>query len=186
MLGIWQADATQSLPHENLTLPVAAAGTPEGQFVDLYRWYYPRLVRALLLAGATSEAAAEDAAQEAFARTFRHWKKVRTGTNPRGYVATAAFRVLRRRRGLPVMPLAEGIALVVDGPEDDVVLAADVEQALASMPPRRRACAALCIYLEVPVEDAAAALGIAASTVRVQLHRARADLHAALGQRVPE
>ena len=44
------------------------------------------------------------------------------------------------------------------------------------MPPRRRACALLVLAAGLTAEEAGPALGIAASTVRVQVHRARADL----------
>lgn len=175
MRGVWQAELT----------PEVTAHSATSEFVDLYRSHYARLVRALIVAGAPTPAAAEDAAQEAFARTFRHWKKVRTGSNPRGYVTTAAFRLLRRRRGAPhdLTPDDDAAdATSVPGPESGVVLNVSVEEALGAMPGRRRACAALCLYLELPVEDAAAVLGVAQSTVRVQVHRARRDLRAALGE----
>ncbi len=48
------------------------------------------------------------------------------------------------------------------------------------MPARRRACAALCFYQGMSTDEAAQTLGITAATVRVQLHRARADLRHAL------
>jgi DNA-directed RNA polymerase specialized sigma24 family protein len=41
------------------------------------------------------------------------------------------------------------------------------------MPPRRRACAALCWYLGFTSDEAGAILGIDGATVRTQLERAR-------------
>lgn len=162
-------------------IPVAIAAYTE--FDDLYREHYPRLTRALALAGAGE--AAEDLAQEAMARTLARWRRVRKGTNPAGYVYTTAFRLLQRhhRRALPV-DLARGP--IVAGPEAVTVANVVLAQALASMPPARRAVAALCISLGWTTDEAAAALGISPSTARVQLHRARSDLHRALGEPEPE
>ena len=69
-------------------------------FVDLFVSHYSRLVAALRLGGADA-ASAEDLAQEAFARTLGHWRRVRHGSNPAGYswpeqlgaIATAWARV---------------------------------------------------------------------------------------------
>ncbi|HWW52234.1 MAG TPA: sigma-70 family RNA polymerase sigma factor [Acidimicrobiales bacterium] len=140
--------------------------------------HYPRLVRALVLAG-SSGAAAEDIAQEAFARTFRHWRRVRRGTNPPGYLYRVAFRLLRRRGLLPTTALDEA-ALPVSGPEDAAVFHADLERLLRAMPPRRRACAILCLALGLTPTDAAEALRIAPGTVRKQLELARATLRSGL------
>ena len=158
-----------------------AADTPAdpGAFVELYRDHYPRVVAALGLAGA-DRAGAEDLAQEAFARTYRHWRRVRGGSNPPGYVYTTAFRLLHRRGGLPDLPLEDHDTAAV-GPEDAAVVGVDVQHAMGTMPPRRRACAALCLYVGLSPEQAAEALGIEASTVRVQLHRARQSLRRQLG-----
>jgi RNA polymerase sigma-70 factor (ECF subfamily) len=148
------------------------------EFDDLYREHYSRLTRALAIAGAGD--AAEDLAQEAMARTLERWRRVRRGTNPPGYVYTTAFRLLQRhhRRARPV-----DVARVptVAGPEDAAVAGAVLAQALDAMPPAQRAVAALCISLGWTTDEAAAALRISPSTARVQLHRARADLRAALG-----
>ena len=63
-------------------------------FVTVYEAHYPRLVRALEIGG-LDRPAAEDVAQEAFARTLGHWRRVRLGTNPPGYVYRTAFRLSR-------------------------------------------------------------------------------------------
>lgn len=182
MVGVWHAEPTQP---ETRPTDAPVAESRDGGFVDLYRSHYPRLVSALRLAGAPP-VQAQDAAQEAFARTFRHWRRVRAGTNPRGYVTTVAFRILRARTDLA------GTSIIVDNDapvashESLVVARAGIEQALRAMPSRRRACAALCLYLDVTIDEAAESLGISPSTVRVQLHRARQDLRAALGEPVSE
>ena len=65
-------------------------------FVDLFTSQYSRLVGVLRISGAHGTAA-EDLAQEAFARTLGHWRRVRQGSNPAGYVYRVAFRLLKRR-----------------------------------------------------------------------------------------
>jgi len=154
---------------------VARYGTDD--FADLYRSHYPRLVAALRLAGATDPA---DLAQEAFARTLRHWRRARHGSNPAGYVATTAFRLLRRGHRRESSILLDDAHALSPSPEAAMVVAMTVRQALAAMPPRRRECAVACLYLDMSAEEASQALGVSPSTVRVQLHRARNDLRAAL------
>jgi len=165
----WQAGGTE--PNLN------AAQYSTDDFADLYRSGYPKLVAALRLAGATDGA---DLAQEAFARTLRHWRRVRQGSNPAGYVTTVAFRLLRRHGRGGAVPLDDAHGAVA-GPEAATVAAMSVQAALATMPVRRRQSAVLCLYLEMSAEEAAEAMGVTPSTVRVQLHRARNDLRAALG-----
>lgn len=171
------------LPDTPPATPVAES--PSADFVDLYRGHYPRLVSALRLAGAP-DVQAQDLVQEAFARTFRHWRRVRSGSNPRGYVTTVAFRLFRRRHDLSDSAPALDTDGALPSHETLVVTRAGIEAALAAMPARRRACAALCLYLGVAVDDAAESLGITPSTVRVQLHHARQDLRAALGEPVTD
>ncbi len=162
-------------------IPIAV--TTPLEFDDLYREHYPRLVRALAIAGAGN--AAEDLAQEAMARTLARWRHVRRGTNPPGYVYTTGFRLLQRhfRRAQPAL-LDTGPR--VPGAEGAIVMNIVVAQAIDAMPAARRAVAALCISLGWTTDEAAGALGIAPSTARVQLHKARADLHRALGEPEPD
>jgi RNA polymerase sigma factor (sigma-70 family) len=165
-----------------------AAGDADGDFVALYEACYPRLVRSLELAGAT-RSRAEDVAQEAFARTLGHWRRVRSGTNPAGYVYRTAFRLVRRRSrepGLDASAHGDGpMGRVASPPDGDLaslaVLQISLSEALDNMPPARRRCAVLCLVAELSPKEAGQALGIAESTVRKQLERARTDLRAVLG-----
>jgi DNA-directed RNA polymerase specialized sigma24 family protein len=56
-----------------------------------------------------------------------------------------------------------------------------VVAAIAAMPPRRRACAVMCLMSGLSTKEAAHSLGIAEGTVRKQLELARASLRAQLG-----
>jgi RNA polymerase sigma-70 factor (ECF subfamily) len=164
---------------DDIAAPVPVAFASYTAFDDLYAEHYARLTRALTISGAGD--AAEDIAQEAMARTLARWRRVRKGTNPAGYVYTTAFRLLQRHQRR-AQPADTERGRSVAGPEGATVTNIVLAQALDSMPPARRAVAALCISLGWTTDEAAAALGIAPSTVRVQLHRAREDLHRALGE----
>ncbi|MHB8466204.1 MAG: RNA polymerase sigma factor [Acidimicrobiales bacterium] len=143
-------------------------------FAEFFRFHYPRVVRALTLAGAGQRA--EDIAQESFARTLGHWRRVRGGTNPPGYVFRTAFRLLRRRGLLPTSPLDDNVGAVVSGVDDTASAKVDVDRAVACMPPRRRACVVMCWLLDASTAEAAETLGIATGTVRKQLELARRQL----------
>ena len=74
---------------------------PSNDFVTCYQLHYGRLVRSLVLAGA-DRSTAEDVAQEAFARALHHWRRIKHGPNPPGYVFRAGFRLFgkaQRRAG---------------------------------------------------------------------------------------
>jgi RNA polymerase sigma-70 factor (ECF subfamily) len=169
---------------------VAESVLPTTDFVDCYRTHYRRLIRALQLSGAAS-ATAEDIAQEAFARALVHWRRIRKGPNPPGYVYTTGFRLLERAQrrsaqlvtssrapvALPTPPGASTMQADPTGSAATTVLV--IEGALAAMPPRRRACAVMCLIVGIPVADAAETLGIAPGTVRKHIEEARHDLRAA-------
>ncbi len=147
-------------------------------FVEAYEVHYPRLVRALQLGG-LDRPAAEDVAQEAFARTLRHWRRVRLGENPPGYVYRVGFRLARRslRREEP-LSFERASREDVGG---QVASRHVVEEALENMPGRRRSCAVLCLMAGCTPKEAARALGIAEGTVRKQLELARRQLRQVLG-----
>lgn len=151
-------------------------------FTDCYRAHYRRLQRALVVAGADA-AVAEDVAQEAFARTLVHWRRVRRGDNPAGYVYRVAFRLLakRWRRQEPVEIDLERRPAVA-GPEGEATTRVALEAAFAAMPPRRRLVATLCLVVGMPVVEAAKATGIAQGTVRKHIEEARAELRRATAE----
>jgi len=144
-------------------------------FVDVYRLYYPRLLRALTLAGADRNVA-EDLAQEAFARTLVHWRRVRRGTNPPGYVYRTAFRLWGRRLGQQAVAALPVDGAATPGAEGEATTRVAIARVLEAMPPRQRLCAVLCLVIGLSVSDAADALGIAEGTVRKHLEAARRDL----------
>jgi RNA polymerase sigma factor (sigma-70 family) len=163
---------------QTVAIPADEGAVAAPDFIEVYQAHYPRLVRALEISG-LDRAAAEDVAQEAFARTFGHWRRVRLGTNPPGYAYRVGFRLARRT-------FRRDVSLVVE-PESSgdlagqVVVREAVERALASMPPRRRSCAVMCLMAGLTTKEAARSLGIAEGTVRKQLELARRTLRELLG-----
>lgn len=145
-------------------------------FVATYKVHYPRLVRALELSGA-NRPSAEDVAQEAFAKALGHWGRVRSGTNPAGYVYRVAFRLARRSSSRKPLFAEEHPA---PGADDEATLHVGIERVLKTMPAARRRCAVLCLIVGMSTKDAAGTLHIAESTVRKQIERARKDLRIAL------
>jgi RNA polymerase sigma factor (sigma-70 family) len=148
-------------------------------FVDVYEAHYPRLVRALQIGG-LDKASAEDVAQEAFARTLGHWRRVRLGSNPPGYVYRTAFRLSRGHWKHEHAPELERASR--DDTAAEAVTKLELEAALGAMPARRRACAMLCFVVGLSPKEAGHALGIAEGTVRKQLGLAREDLKSLVGE----
>lgn len=159
--------------------PAQPASEVADDFASLFEQHYRRVVRALELGG-LDHPTAEDAAQEAFARTLGHWRRVRLGSNPAGYVYRTAFRLARREFRPLSNPQLDPERLVGREQYGDADTRLDVQAALEQMPPRRRACAVLCLVVGLTTGEAARSLGIAEGTVRKQLELARRSLRDAL------
>lgn len=167
-------------------------------FDRFYRDNYRRLVVSLQLAAVSTELSdeAEDTAQDAFARTLARWTTVRRGTNPAGYVYRVAFRhqrrsSLRRQRWLKVSSLVQTRTRLrrdaqPSSPGDLWAEAAAVRDAIADLPMGCRRAVALCVYAEMTPMEAAAVLGVSASTLRTQLQRARQALTAATASTIAD
>ena len=148
-------------------------GPAADDFVAVYEAHYARLVRALEIGG-LDRPSAEDVAQEAFARTLGHWRRVRLGTNPPGYVYRTAFRLSRIHWKRDLAPETERASNSDTAAE--AVSNLGLEAALGRMPARRRACATLCFVVGLTPKEAGRSLGIAEGTVRKQLGLARDEL----------
>ena len=123
---------------------------------------------------------ADDLAQIALTRLYRHWGRVRRMDNPDSYVRTTlvnAFLAERRspwRRVLLRAPEEREAAV----PDLDAVF--DVRDALAALPPRQRATVVLRYYCDLSVEQTAQALGCSAGNVKSQTSRGLDALRRAL------
>ena len=126
--------------------------------------------------------AAQDAAQEAALRAWRHAAACRTPGAPETWLRTIARREALRlvRPGAPVLECDEAIE-AAEAPEDEtVVLRADVGQALARLTDRERSVVEQHYWLDRSCAQIAEALELPVGTVKIRLHRARHKLRAHL------
>src|SRR5262245_56861897 len=134
---------------------------------------YPRLVRALHL-WCGDRAQAEELAQEAMLKAVVHWRSVRTMHSPGGWLfqvarnlaMSAHRRKTAERRALDRLPVERSVT------EDDVAAdALALQAALAELPERQRSALVLRHFLDLPVDEAAAALGVSPDALRQLCHR---------------
>lgn len=147
---------------------------------DLFDLHYAGLCRlACLLLG--DQAAAEEAVQEAFVRTYSGWWRVRHPERAQWYLRAAVVNQCRSRsrrrasedRGNRSVWTDQGSR--DDGHHDpDEALA--VLAAVRALPPRQRAAVVLRYYEDLSEADVASVLGCTVGTVKSQLSKARAAL----------
>jgi RNA polymerase sigma-70 factor (ECF subfamily) len=149
-------------------------------FEDFFGLEYARLVRSMyLLCGDGADA--EDMAQEAFARVFERWDRIQAMESPIGYLYRTALNI-NRRRVRQIAAFQRGAAIhseeAIEGINE---LQADVRRALLGLSPNLRVALVLAEWLQMTSEEAGRVLGIAPSSFRVRLHRARSELRQRLG-----
>ena len=143
---------------------------------ELYEREYPRLVRALLAIGGSAEAA-EDAAQEAFIKAFRHG--LARIERPSAWLLTVGSRELfrdrrrvRREEALPeIEPPGQGSPF-----EAAVADRAELLAALRKLPERQRAVVVARFYYDLSYAEIARAFDITSGTVGATLSQALANL----------
>jgi RNA polymerase sigma-70 factor (sigma-E family) len=125
---------------------------------------YPRLVR-LLHMQCGDRATAEDLAQEALSRTWKHWDEVDRLESPPAWVTRVAINLAtswwRRRRTAAKpypRPPSPGTGAVVESSIDALAL-------LRTLPPRQRAVIVLRFHEDRSVAETAVLLGCAEGTV---------------------
>jgi RNA polymerase sigma-70 factor (sigma-E family) len=152
------------------------------EFRDFFLAEFERLSRlGLLLTGSWSEG--EELAQEALARTYRQWPRVRRGGQHPG--AYARRVLVNRHRSLLRRALVEARHALrthaaegyqPDLGEDAMVLWAAVRR----LPERQRAVLVLRYYEDLPEAEVARLLRLPLGTVKSLAHRALARLRAEL------
>lgn len=146
------------------------------EFDEFYESYFDRVARALALAGGDRDLA-HDAAQEAFARALRQWRKVREMGRPDGWVYVVAMNHMRdhwrrtaRRRGRSPDP-----GYAADN-TSAVATRLSVRDAIETLPPRQREAVVLRYLADLPLADVAAAMECATGTVKATLHQAMVNM----------
>lgn len=168
----------------------ARSGDPVA-FGDLYERHRDRIYgHALRLVRSSHDA--EDITALVFLEAWRRRDRVRLveGTIlPWLFVTTTNVvrnheRTARRHRiamsAVPPATDAPDHAPDVDARLDGGTAAADVRRALAGLSPKDQDVIALCVLEELPLSDAAKALGVPVGTVKSRLSRAKAKLGRAL------
>jgi RNA polymerase sigma-70 factor, ECF subfamily len=160
---------------------------PSGREEDLdfeafFKEHHTSLFRALWLM-TRNRYEAEEVMQDAFLRLWERWDRVGSLSDPGGYLYRTAMNVFRSRvrRAKVAIRLAVG-HLPADDELARVEEREDIVRALAPLTPRQRAALVLTDLLGLTSEEAAGALRIKASTVRVLVTRARAALRKELGE----
>jgi len=132
------------------------------------------------------EYAAQDAVQEAFIDAWRSLPGLREPDKfdawMRRLVVRACFRGARRNKsfegvGIRLTPATEP---VIAGAERDVDIHDQLERGLARLPADQRAVLVLVYYLDLPLADAAEAMGVPLGTTKSRLYRATRGLRAAI------
>lgn len=165
----------------------ASAGGDAAAFEALYRRHARRVHGVILRLVGHQQSRAEDLTQEAFVRAWQALPGFRFesafGTWLHRLAANTALMELRARRAAPGMEHDEdaidGIG-AMDTAGHHTALTLDLEQAVASLPPRARAVLVLYDIEGWKHEEIAEALDMAVGSSKAQLHRARRLLRAKL------
>lgn len=143
-------------------------------FESFFRAEHPRLFRALfLLTGSAAEA--DDLAQEAMARVYERWGRVRAMESPAGYLYRTAFN-LNRKRLRRLSRFRAPAARPVRDPADVAGDRARIRAILGSLPRAEREALVLVEWVGLDRSEAARLLGVRPGSLRVRLSRARARL----------
>ncbi len=153
---------------------VPADGQPDAAAAvsDLYQAHAVGLIRlAVVMLG--DRAAAEDVVQDAFIGLYRHWSQLADTGKALGYVRSSVLN--RCRSELRRRMRAKRRAARQSAPHDAAsaeVMALIAEEhrevllALRRLPPRQREALVLRFYLDLPVPEIAAAMGVTQGTVK--------------------
>ena len=152
------------------------------EFLDFFADQFWSLRRVgYLLTGDWDQA--EELAQEAMARTFAAWSRIRGYDRPAAYARKV---LVNRHRSLLRRAVVEARHAPTNRPQDwhepdfggdDLVL----WQALRQLPARQRTAIVLRYYLDLPEAEVARLLGIPVGTVKSLVHRGLARLRDRLG-----
>ncbi|MGP3984597.1 SigE family RNA polymerase sigma factor [Streptomyces sp. KR80] len=157
------------------------------EFHDFFERHYAELARLAHMLTGESEGA-DDLAADALVAMWHRWDRVRAAEHPpayaRGVVANLARSRVRsavreRRRIALFWATHSGWA---DDP--DVPTVVDVQEALRTLPFRKRACVVLRHAFDLSERETALALGVSVGTVKSQTSKGIAQLERLLGARV--
>lgn len=171
---------------EDAVLVRRAASADVAAFEQLYRRHHRRVYAVIVRLVGQAGARAEDLTQEAFVRAWQALPAFRFESTVATWLhrlaVTTALMELRARRSRPWQDddteLEQVAATDMVG---RAMLGRDLEQAVASLPPRARAVLVLHDVEGWTHEEIATELGMAVGSSKAQLHRARGLLRERLG-----
>jgi DNA-directed RNA polymerase specialized sigma24 family protein len=159
--------------------PPSAAHEPDGgeAFAAFYRAEYANVARALSYTLGDIDLGRE-ASDEAMARAYAHWSKIRDYESPAGWVYRVGLNwaYSARRRVLRALPFVEH-SHASQPPISDPAVA----DALRRLDVKLRSVVVCRLLLDWSVDETAAALRIKPGTVKSRLHRALTSLERSLG-----
>ena len=134
-----------------------------------------------------SRSAAEDAVQEAALKAWRKRAQFRGGSaSYRAWFLTIVAnecRMARRGRWWSVVRLAEPPRELSASPEDRVLAATGLQEALRGLGAEDRLALYLYHYLDLPIEEVARVLRVSPAGARTRIHRAGRRFRAQPGAR---
>jgi RNA polymerase sigma factor (sigma-70 family) len=158
-------------------LPSAAHGPDGGEaFAVFYRTHYANVARALSYTLGDVDLGRE-ATDEAMARAYARWDKIRDYESPAGWIYRVGLNwaYSTRRRVLRSLPFIEHAA-ATEPPVSDPAIA----DALRRLDVKLRSVVVCRLLLDWSVDETADALRIKPGTVKSRLHRALATLERSL------
>ena len=166
-------------------LVIRARGGDRDAFTELVARSIGRLtaVARMIL---RDEYAAQDAVQEAFIEAWRSLPGLREPDSfdawLRRLLIRACFKGIRRSKRVEAVEirLTPADEPPVAGGERDFAMHDQLERGLARIPADQRAVVVLVYYLDLPLADAAQAMGIPLGTTKSRLNRATQALRAAI------
>ena len=163
-----------------MTVEALRRGRPEALADLLAR--YGKDIQAVAYLILRDRSAAEDVVADTLIAALEHGGAIRDPDALRPWllrIATnKALRQRKRHARVVEIDVADALAVARSGPDaEDLVT---LWQAVNGLPPRMRAAIGLRYYLDLTVEDVAAALDVSPNTIKTQLKSALAHLRVAL------
>ena len=125
---------------------------------------------------------AEEIAQDAFVKVWERWDRRGAPDDPTAYLFRTAMNIMRNRRRRAAVALRHAPTRKESADGLDAVESRDVVmRALGALTPSQRAALVLMDLLDMSSTEAADALGVRPSTVRVLAARGRATLATQIG-----
>lgn len=155
----------------------------DAEFAMFFRTEYPGVVRTAFLVLHDQEAA-NDVAQDAFAKVLSHWGRVSRYDRPDAWVRKVAINraiSVARRQKLHVASSSQSEPTTEQAPID-----LDLMRAIRALPAAQRAAVVLFYFEDRPVAQVAEIMDCSPSTAKVHLHRARKRLSEQLGEAVAD